>query len=186
MNKNRFIKELQRAIAKLPADEQTEILQDYEEYFVMGALDGKSEEEIAKSLGSPKTIGKEFTANYRIDIVEKKPTMGNFLRATWLVIGLGFFNLLIVLGPFLVLASVVLAFWLSGIGFMSAPIIVLLNNMIYPETFVFFDLFNAIAICGLGLFISVGSFLLTKVFVDLFVRYLKYNTKIVKGGIRDV
>ena len=36
MNKERFLKELQSQISKLPKDEQVEIIQDYEEYFTLG------------------------------------------------------------------------------------------------------------------------------------------------------
>ena len=48
-----------------------EILQDYEEYFQMGQLDGKSEEEMTVALGNPKLIGKELVATYQIEKVEK-------------------------------------------------------------------------------------------------------------------
>ena len=37
-------------------DEITDILRDYEEYFVDGIIEGKSEIEIIESLGSPKEI----------------------------------------------------------------------------------------------------------------------------------
>lgn len=186
MNREQFIKELQQATAKLPKEDQLEILQDYEEYFAMGLLDGKTEEEMTKSLGQPKTIGKELVATYRIEQAETNATIGNFLKATWIVIGLGFFNLLIVLGPFLVLATLILAGWVAGVGFMATPLVVLINVFLYPEVFELFDLFNALTISGLGLFISIGTFFVTKVFMNGFIRYLKFNTKLVKGGIRHV
>lgn len=182
MNKEKFLKELQKAISKLPKDEQAEIVQDYKEYFEIGQLEGKTETEITKSLGHPKHIGKDLVATYQIEKVEKDTTVGNFIKATWLVIGLGFFNLLIVLGPFLVLAAVILSAWVLGIGFMSAPFIVLVNVAIYPEVFELYDLFNALILCGIGLFIAIGSYKITKLFMNGFIRYLKYNTKVVKGG----
>ena len=43
-----------------------EILQDYEEYFQMGKLDGKNEEEMTVALASPILIGKELVAIYQI------------------------------------------------------------------------------------------------------------------------
>ncbi|MEJ8778775.1 HAAS signaling domain-containing protein [Pseudogracilibacillus sp. ICA-222130] len=183
MNKERFIKELQSAIAKLPKEEQMEILQDYEEYFQMGQLDGKDEEEMTASLGNPKLIGKELVATYQIEEVEKNTSIGNFLKATWMVIGLGFFNLIIVLGPFLVIASLLLASWSVGVGFAAAPIVMLVNVAIYPEIFQLFDLFNSFVLCGLGLFIIIASYGMTKVCMRGFIRYLKYNTKLVKGGL---
>lgn len=184
MNKEHFIKKLRAATSKLPKDEQLEILQDYEEYFANGLLDGKAEEQISASLGSPKSIGKELSAMYQIEQVETNATIGNFMRAMWTVIGLGFFNLVIVLGPFLFLASLVLTGWVAGIGFIAAPLLVLVNVVIYPETFELFDLFSSLAFCGLGLFIAIGTFFATKFFMNGFIRYMKFNTRLVKGGLK--
>ena len=184
MNKERFIKELRAATTKLPKNEQLEILQDYEEYFAIGQLDGKTEEQISSSLGSPKSIGKELSAMSQIEKAETNATIGNMMRAMWTVIGLGFFNLIIVLAPFLVLASVILTGWVAGIGFIAAPLLVVVNVVIYPETFELFDLFSSLAFCGLGLLIAIGTFLATKFFINGFIRYMKFNTKLVKGGLK--
>lgn len=182
MNKERFLKELRAATARLPQNEQYEIIRDYEEYFAIGQLDGKTEEQISNSLGSPKSIGKELSAMYQIEKAETNTTIGNLMRAMWTVVGLGFFNLLIVLGPFLVLASLIFTGWVAGIGFIAAPFLVLLNVVIYPDIFELFDLFSSLAFCGLGLFIAIGTFLATKAFMNGFIRYMKFNTKLVKGG----
>lgn len=182
MNKERFIKELRAATTRLPQNEQYEIIQDYEEYFAIGQLDGKTEEQISSSLGSPKSIGKELSAMYQIEKAETHTTIGNIMRAMWTVIGLGFFNLLIVLVPFLVLASLILTGWVAGIGFIAAPFLVLLNVVIYPDIFELFDLFSSLAFCGLGLFIAIGTFLATKRFANGFIRYMRFNTKLVTGG----
>jgi len=47
-------------------DEIIDILRDYEEYFVNGAIEGKSEMEIISSLGSPKEIANELLAQSNI------------------------------------------------------------------------------------------------------------------------
>lgn len=112
--------------------------------------------------------------------------MGNLMRATWNVIGLGFFNLIIVLAPFLTLASLLLSGWIASVGFIAAPLIFAVSVAVYPNTFAFFDLFSAIAFCRIGLFIAIGTFLLTKGFINLFTRYLKFNIRLSKGGLRHV
>lgn len=43
-------------------EEIGDILRDYEEYFLDGTIEGKSDIEIIKSLGSPKTIASELIA----------------------------------------------------------------------------------------------------------------------------
>src|SRR5690625_5170729 len=108
MTKNNFLSQLTNLLKKLPEKERVEILQDYVDHFAFGLEEGKTEEEIVKSLGSPSQIAKEIRANYHIDQVNTSTSIGNILRATWAVIGLGFFNLVIVLGPAIALVSVIL------------------------------------------------------------------------------
>jgi len=64
MTEVQFISELERALARLPLDERNDILQDIREYFLHGRTDGKSDDEIAASLGSPSKIAAELLASY--------------------------------------------------------------------------------------------------------------------------
>ena len=48
-------------------DEVIDILRDYEEYFVNGAIEGKSEIEIISSLGSPKEIANELLSESNME-----------------------------------------------------------------------------------------------------------------------
>ncbi|WP_438349819.1 HAAS signaling domain-containing protein [Paenibacillus sp. FA6] len=184
MNKEKFLKELKSTLTRLPINDRQEILQDYEEYFTNGLLDGKSEEQIATSLGSPKNIGKELSATYHLEKAKTTVTTGNIMRAMWALIGLGFFNLIIVLGPFIAILAVIIAGWVAGIGFIAAPLLVLLNIIIYPSTFEYFDLFSSVALCGLGFFIAIGMLFATKSLMNGFVCYMKFNMKLVKGGLK--
>jgi len=183
MNKETFLTKLHAVLMKIPTSERQDILQDYEEYFTIGLLDGKSEEQIAASLGSPKMIGKELSAAYHLEKAETTVTIKNLMRAMWAVIGLGFFNLIIVLGPFGALVGIIVAGWITGIGFTAAPLLILLNPILVPGTFELFDLFSSLALCGLGLFITIGMLYATKAFMNGFIRYMKFNKKLVKGGL---
>ena len=60
MTEQQFLNELERSLTQLPSDERTDILQDIKEYFTNGRKDGKSDSEIAVSLGSPKEIAAEL------------------------------------------------------------------------------------------------------------------------------
>ncbi|MBP0724987.1 DUF1700 domain-containing protein [Bacillus sp. RG28] len=184
MNKEKFLKQLNLSLKKLSSNERHDILQDYEEHFAIGLEEGKTEEEIASSLGSPTQIAKELLASYHLEKVEATVTTGNIIRAVWAVIGLGFFNLVIVLGPFLALLALLLSGWVMGIGFVLAPLLVLIDAVVNFGTFEFFSLFISLALCGIGLFILIGMLPVTKSVVNGFVRYLKYNASIVKGGLK--
>lgn len=184
MNKAEFLKALGDGLKKLRNEEGEEILQDFEEHFSHGLAEGKTEREIIASLGSPQSIAKEMVAAYRVDQVETNASTGNVFRAVWAVIGLGFFNLVIVLGPFIGLLGVVFGFWVAAVALIVSPILVFVNVLIYPGTFELFDFFLSLALCGLGLLIAIGMYFITKAVNYGFVRYLKFNINLVKGGLK--
>ncbi|PAE28311.1 hypothetical protein CHI07_15120 [Paenibacillus sp. 7884-2] len=185
MNKEQFFVKLNAPLKKLPAQEREDILQDFEEHFAMGFEEGKTEEQIADSLGSPQQIAKDLVATYHVEKVEETATTGNIFRAVWALIGLGFFNLVIVLGPFIALAALIVSGWAVTVAFIGSPLLVMINTVMYPEAFQFFDLFFSVGLTGLGLFIGVGMYFATRAVTNGFVRYLKFNMRIVKGGMKD-
>ncbi|RLL43682.1 DUF1700 domain-containing protein [Oceanobacillus piezotolerans] len=184
MTKEQFLSKLRTSLRKLPANEIEDIIQDFEEHFSIGFENGKTEEEISASLGNPQQIAKELVAAHHVEQVESTTTTSNILRAVWAVIGLGFFNLIIVLGPFLVLASLVLAGWIVSVAFTLALIPYLINVLIHPSIFDFYELFFAIGLSGAGLFIGIGMVYATRGFTHGLIRYLNYNIRVVKGGLK--
>ena len=61
MNKVEYLDLLKDYLLKAYSEEESlEILTDYEEYFLNGKLDGKTEQEIIIELGSPKKIVNEL------------------------------------------------------------------------------------------------------------------------------
>ncbi|MFD1739583.1 hypothetical protein ACFSCX_24170 [Bacillus salitolerans] len=183
MNKEQFIKKLTTGLQKLPQEEREDIIRDFEEHFFIGGMEGKSEEAISYSLGLPKQIAKELLATYRLEKMEESTTAGNLIRATWAVIGLSFFNIAIVLGPFIALVGIWFAGWATGLSFIVSPLLVLINALLYPVTFDLFELFLSLAFTGVGLFIVIGMLFVTRGLIKGFQRYLKYNVKLVKGGM---
>lgn len=184
MTKKQFLNDLKAALRRLPDDECEEIIQDFMEHFTVGQEEGKSETEITSALGSPQQIGKEMLATYRLEQVETKHSAGNIFRAFWAVIGLGFFNLVIVLGPFIALVGILFSVWISGVAFIVSPLLVFLNVFIIPGSFELFDLFVSIGLCGLGLFIVIGMYFATRAIVSGFIKYLNFNINLVKGGLK--
>lgn len=70
MNKNEFMAKLTSSLSSLSEDDRRSILNDFEEHFIAGLAQGRTEEDIAASLGDPVAIAKEFS--YRDDIKDKK------------------------------------------------------------------------------------------------------------------
>lgn len=186
MNKQQFVHQLSRALRRLPSSERDDILRDYEEHFAIGRQQGKNEEEIAVALGSPEQIAKELLTLYHLDRAEASATLGNVVRAVWAAVGLGFFNLVIVLGPLTALTALVLGGWVAGIAGVAAPFLVLIMGMITPASFNWFDLLISVALCGGGLLLTMGMYYATPMLARGLVRYLKFNVTLVKGGMKHV
>lgn len=59
---NEFLTALERSLSGLDAQERREILGDYEEHFALGLAAGKTDRQIASSLGDPGQLAKLYIA----------------------------------------------------------------------------------------------------------------------------
>ncbi|OEH53507.1 hypothetical protein AQ616_13475 [Oceanobacillus sp. E9] len=182
MNKHEFLQKLQAKLTNIPDHEQKEITRDIEEHFIAGLEEGKTEEQIADSLGSPQQLAKDVTANYHVEKVNQNTSSENIFRATWAVLGLGFLNVVIVLGPLLVVASIVISLWTVSASFVFQFIALIVKVIITPSAFQLFELFFSITLVGLGLLLGIAMYYVSKYLIHLFIRYLNFNIRIVKGG----
>lgn len=79
MNKLEFLDILKDYLLKSYSKEESlSILRDYEEYFLNGKLDGKTEEEIILELGSPKKIVNDLL--YEDKVIEKNSKFKSFVN----------------------------------------------------------------------------------------------------------
>ncbi len=184
MNKAQFTAQLTTLLQQLPSSEREDILRDYEEHFAIGAEQGNSEAHIAAALGSPRQIAKEVLALYQINKAEASTTPGNVLRAVWAAIGMGLFNTVIVLAPMTAIVLLLVAGWVSGIAGAASPLLVITNTIATPSVFELFDFTFSLLLCGIGLLVLIGMRVATSFFIRGFVRYLKFNISIVKGGMK--
>lgn len=149
-------------------------MQDFEEHFATGLNEGKSEEEIAASLGPPQQIAKELLAEYQLEKATSDATEGNVFRALWAIIGLSFFNFVIVLGPLIGLLGIMFGGWATGIAFMVSPLLVMADTVLNPGTFEAFHLFVSIGVLGLGILLITGMLAATRALMKWLVRYMQY------------
>ncbi|HLR02216.1 MAG TPA: DUF1700 domain-containing protein [Virgibacillus sp.] len=184
MNEEQFLTELEHSLKKVPKEERHDMLRDYEEHFALAKEEGKSEEHIAGALGSPQKIAKELLATYHLEKAKSDTTTGNILRAVWAGIGIGFFNLVIVLGPFVGIAAIIISGWIVGVTFVASPLLALVDNVVFSDSFEWFTIFLSLALCGIGIFIANGMYYLTRFMSRGLIRYLKFNVSLVKGGLK--
>lgn len=175
------MQELRSSLVRLTEAEKDDILRDFQEYFDMGLTEGKTEEEIVAALGSPQQLAKDLQANYHVEQAQAHTSTGNVFRAIWAVIGLGFLNLILVLGPFIAIAAAILALWIAAFSFiiqLAGPVIQLIVG---ADDFYLFHLFASITIAGIGILLALGMYFVTIYTLRWFVRYLAFNIRIVKG-----
>jgi len=173
MNKREFLRKLKRL---LPVDERQEILNDYEEHFATGITDGKSEEAIARELGSPEEVAKEF--GYE----KAKLSPKNIVFAA---IGLLFFDLLIgiaivasLFAVWISLWSVVLSLLVTGV----ALLIAMFFTAIIPPLPWYLCLTAGIAVLGLTGLFGVGMLYVTKYYFRAMAWYGSLHARVFQSN----
>lgn len=189
MNKTEYLKLLEEALGNMSREEKQDILYDYEEHFTIGKENGKTEEEIADSLGDPRAIAKQFKAEYAVKQAETTPSTGNVFRAVFAAIGLGFFNLVFILGPFLGVVGVMIGLFAMAVSITVAGLAVLLALVVSPlfPGFVTIELnpgvlfFGGVGLAALGMLELLGLVKLTGLILKGTAFYLKKNISIIIG-----
>jgi len=187
VNKKEFLGRLSELIKDIPEEEKKDILFDYEEHFRIGLEKGRKEEEIAASLGDPKVIAKQSRASCILKEAEKTTSASNIMRAIFAAVGLGFFNLVIVLGPAIGLIGILVALFAVAFAITISGVAVLFGTLIGPvfawNIYIPFAAVVSIplgvGLTALGLLSLIGAFYLTKFFYKLSISYLKMNLQII-------
>ena len=192
MTKDEFLKELEKELNFLTDLERREVLEDQDEFIREAISQGRSEEEVIKSLGTPKSFAEAVRLEHRVKRIEDAPDTWSSVResltATGVLFGLMPLSLLLLFGPGLVILSFLFS-WFT----VSVSILIPASLFFFLSFFVFFFGFGVFEFLGV-FFLSLGFLLgslaslallfsLVKFVVDLFVRYLKWNVGLVKGRL---
>jgi len=189
MNKKDFINKLSSYLGGIPAEEKQDVISDFEEHFKEGMAEGRKEEDIAEALGDPRALANQFKASILVSQAEKTTSPVNITRAVFATLGLGFFNLIFILGPFAVIASVLIALFACAIAITAAGITIFFGTIfgpLFPEyVSVLYNpaaaIFGSIGVTCLGVLFFVGDIYLAKLLNKLFLRYIKFNIRIITG-----
>lgn len=136
--------------------------------------------EVFKRLGDPRTVAKAIIAEYYLGPVGTTKRPRSALRAILASISLGFVNGLIVLPP-VVVGLVVFAV----LELIAAVLVVTPVGAVYGATqgYGVTIIGGSLLVTGVGLFLFVGtSWLLKRIISTWFVRYLRFNIRLAKGG----
>jgi len=192
MNKKEFLDNLSKYLRGIPGEDEKDIISDFEEHFEMGKKEGRTEEDLTKSLGDPKALANQLKANIMVAQAEKETTAVNITRAVFASLGLGFFNLIFVLGPFIGVVGSLAGLFAAAIGTTAGGITGLLGTIFSPLFPEYFNLivnpavgiFASIGLICFGILFFIGDMYLTRGFFRLFIRYIKFNARVLTGRER--
>jgi len=192
MTKDEFLKELEKELNFLTDLEKREVIQDQEEFIREAVAEGRSEEEVVNSLGTPKNFAEALRLEHKVKRIKDAPdtwtSLKESLTATGVLFGLMPLSLILIFGPGLVIASFLFS-WLTA----SFSILIAASFCVLASFSVFFFGLGMLEFFGV-FFVSLGILLaslaslallfsLVKFIVNLFVRFLNWNINLLKGGL---
>jgi len=189
MNKEQFLDQLRRSLSGIPEEEKKEILYDYEEHFSSGLENGQEEEEIARSLGNPRVLGKSYRIESLLDEERGGHRASNIMRAVFASLSLGFFNVIITIPLFAGLFAGLAGLWAGAVSLAASGVAVIVGVILQPLFPAFISLgglsipfliFSGIGISALGLLSVIGMWKLSQLFFRMTARYVQFNLRIIK------
>lgn len=192
-----FLERLRWRLSHLPDDQIEDILYDYEEHFQIGLERGETEEEIIRKLGNPASIAAQYKFEQAIDLGEGKFKSLRLIRAMGVGIGLGFFNLIFVLGFYLAAVGIIFGMFVAGLALSVGGIFLVAAGIFPGMPFVSLPflvlgtlqsrlalVFAGIGSVALGLLIMIAFYWLGARLYRWTLRYLQRSIDMVKkaGG----
>jgi len=189
MNKEQFLSQLRRSLSGIPEEEKKEILYDYEEHFRSALENGQEEEEIARSLGNPRVLGKSYRIESLLDKERGGYRASNILRAVFASLSLGFLNVIITIPLFAGLFAGLAGLWAGAVSLAVSGAAVIVGVILQPLLPAFINLgglsipfliFSGLGISALGLLSVIGMWKLSQLFFRMTARYVQFNVRIIK------
>jgi uncharacterized membrane protein len=189
MNKEQFLSQLKRSLSGIPEEEKKEILYDYEEHFRSGLENGQEEEDIARSLGNPRVLGKSYRIESLLDKERGGNRASNILRAVFASLSLGFFNVIITIPLLAGLFAGLAGLWAGAVSLAVSGVAVIVGVILQPLFPAFISLggmniialvFAGIGISALGLLSVIGMWKLSQLFFRMTAKYVQFNLRIIK------
>ena len=189
MNKEQFLYQLKRALSGIPEQERRDILYDYEEHFRIGAENGQEEEQIARSLGNPRVLGKTYRIENLLQPDQGGRKAANVMRAVFASLSLGFFNIIITIPLFAGLLGGLAGLWAGAVSLAVSGVAVVLAVIVQPffpavislgGFSIAFLIFAGIGIAALGLLAVIGMWRLSQLFFKITAQYVQFNLRIIK------
>ena len=189
MNRNEFMSKLQNTLGNISSTAKDEIMYDYREHFDIGTEQGKSEEEICIGLGDPRSIAKQYRAEYMINKANTDKSASSTLRAVFAALSLGFLNLIFMIPVLVAIIGMLAGFYgitaalvFGGIGVFIATLLApfLPQWISIPDINPIILILCSVSLISSGLLCCIGTVKLTKLAYKLTINYIRSNLKIIR------
>jgi uncharacterized membrane protein len=191
MNEKQYAAALKRGLRTVDPEDRKAVLEDYREHFRMGRELGKSDDEIAASLGSPQEAAAGAVAELAGDNTGTEKTAGKAVRITVAGVSLLFFNAVFVVGPYAGIVGGLVGLWAGAVSIMVSGIAMILAVPAEPIVRLFVEtatmpgvairvatILGGVAATSLGALACLGMVYVSRWFAIGTVRYIEMNKRI--------
>jgi uncharacterized membrane protein len=186
MNKTEYLNRLSNELGHMPYGDVKDIMQSIEEHFDAGVSEGRSEAEIAESLGDPKELANEFKDGAKFNQIMKRRKKVDGGRDGTGRIFVVVFNIFVGVGMWLVLlAAIIAALCILGvdlgiIGVIAASMIMgKITEFLVPFIFLLLTL-----IC-VAIFLVILLILGIKYYGKGLKAYIRWNRHVWNYGLGE-
>lgn len=194
MKRQDYINELKQQLKGLPQSEIEDIVRDQEELISDALAAGRTEESILKSLGEPGELARALKAEVIIEQASEEKKLGRQLRGAFGAVGalllLAPFNLIFVLGPFMVLLGMLFSGWMVATALGGVAVFLVggyLSELITIGASIWVHLslvFSLIAGVGISILAILAMYYITRGMMQLTLSYLKWNLNFVRTRVK--
>lgn len=181
MNKQQFLKELERHLSRMPKEERDDILSDFVEYFECAAREGEDEAALCARLGDPRKLAKEYSAQSYIESANETKKHKNVMRALVYSAGLGIVNFLYAIFVVGVGYIIISAFFIAAVALAVAGVVTLIAAFTQlVDAYLWMAVFASGVVMALGVLMFIGNMQMTKGFNKANMAFLNKISKKIK------
>lgn len=130
MKRAHFMAQLRDGLAGLHHTDIDDIVADYERHFADGAVDGRSEDEVAAALGDPTRLARELRAEVGFKRWENERSAGNLAGVVLALVGLATLDLVFLIPILLVMGAVLFSLGCACIGVIIGGSVLLISTLV--------------------------------------------------------
>ena len=186
MNKTEYLNRLSNELGHMPYGDVKDIMQSIEEHFDLGVSEGRSEEDIAASLGDPKELANEFKDGAKFNQIMKRRKKVDGGRDGTGRIFVVVFNIFVGVGMWLVLlAAIIAALCILGVDLGIIGVIVASMIMGKITEFLVPFIFLLLTLICVAIFLVILLILGIKYYGKGLKAYIRWNRHVWNYGLGE-